>query len=446
MRRGRRALFSILLLWGLTTAGAAARGSDDPSRPASPYVHGEVLVHYAGQPGERELELPAGIGVREAVRSLRRAPSVVYANPNYRVEAAACAGPDDPGSAGVCGGWRGDQWNFLRGTPGGIDASGAWQHLRHMNRSGGRGVVVAVPDTGIAYRRSGDRFPRDPDLPGTGRFVSPKDYIDGDRLPLDKDGHGTHVASTIAQRTGNGLGLTGLAYGVRLMPIRILNRNEKGTAADVARGISFATRHGADVINLSLEFGPSVTSCNQIDGVCKALQQAAGHAVTVVAAAGNGDGPRIAYPAAVPDVLAVGATTIRGCLADYSDYGPRMNLVAPGGGADTTLDTGEQGCARKLGPDIRQYSLRSGAAAAGDFGRFGIVGLEGTSMSAAHVSAAAALVIASGVAGADPAPQAVRRRLACTATDRGVASWDRFYGWGLLNAGRATDPTVACSG
>jgi serine protease len=442
MRTARRAVAPILIASGLVAAAPPATASAAP--PPKPYVPGEVLVHYADRPGERELKLPPGVGVGEALRTLRRNPRVVYANPNYRVEAAAvCAGPNDPGSSRTCGGWRKDQWNFLA-AEGGVDALGAWQHLRRANRPGASGVVVAVLDTGVAYRRKGRRFRRDPDLPATRRFVSPKDYIDGDRLPLDKDGHGTHVAATITQRTNNGLGLTGLAYGAKLMPIRVLNRNERGTGSDVASGIGLASRHGADVINLSLQFGPSVTSCRQVRDVCGAIKRAVARGITVVAAAGNEDSSGVAYPGAANDVIAAGATTVRGCLADYSDYGPELDLVAPGGGDDAVLDTGEGACTGKSGPSIRQFSLRPGAASSGNFRKFGIVDLKGTSMAAAHVSAAAALVIASGVAGVDPRPSEVRDRLTCTATDRGAASRDRFYGWGLLNAARATDPAIVC--
>jgi len=450
--RARRGLAPILILGGLVAAtqisggpGPAAASGSRLGHEVAPaaYARGEVLVRYAGRPGERVVKLPDGVRVPEAVRSLRKTPGVAYANPNYLVHAAAtCRGPNDPGRSGGCGDWREDQWNFLAATKGGVEAHGAWANVHEANHAGARGVTVAVLDTGVAYRRKGHRFSRDPDLPGARRFVDPKDYIDDDPLPLDLDGHGTHVTGTIAQRTGNNLGLTGLAYGVKLMPLRVLNRNEKGEGSNVARGISFATRHGADVINLSLEFGPQITSCREIQGVCEALKHAIGQGVTVVAAAGNGDGSQVAYPAAARDVIAAGATTIRGCLADYSDYGRKLNLVAPGGGRDAAMDTGEPDCAGRPGPPIRQYGLRPDAAASGDFGKFGIVRLKGTSMSAAHVSAAAALVIASGVAGTDP--DAVAERLACTATDRGAAGRDRFYGAGLLNAARATDPTISC--
>jgi serine protease len=286
-----------------------------------------------------------------------------------------------------------------------------------------------VLDTGIAYRKVGKRFRRDPDLPPTHRFVAPKNYVGHGRFPLDEDGHGTHVASTIAQATRNHRGLTGLAFGVKVMPVRVLNRREKGTGSDVARGIRYAVRHGADVINLSLEFGPRVKRCEQVPNVCTAVRMAGARGVVVVAAAGNHHRARVAFPAAAPDTIAVGATTWRGCLARYSDFGLGLDLVAPGGGGDRP-NAGPQCHPSEKGYSIRQFSLKPRAAARGDFRRFGIVGMHGTSMAAAHVSAAAALLLAEGVT-----PGAVATRLECTATPLGSSL---RYGAGLLNAAQAT--------
>src|SRR5207244_2884249 len=124
---------------------------------------------------------------------------------------------------------------------------------------------------------------------------------------------------TIAEATNNGLGLAGLAYGAHLMPVRVLDSHLHGSAAAIARGIRFAYAHGADVINLSLTFGSGVTGCAQITAVCRAIKAATRHGALVVAAAGNSGGPAPMLPASAPKALAVGATTLRGCLAAYSD-------------------------------------------------------------------------------------------------------------------------------
>jgi serine protease len=426
---------------GLLAAGATPASAASPQSVASD----EVLVHYRGDPGEQRVSVPAGQSVTGTLTTLRDDPAVGYARPDYLVHAAGFW-PNDPGPGGR-GHWYEDQWNFLSPTKvvGGIGIRGGWQRLIADGHPGGKGVTVAVLDTGVAYRRKGHRYRRDPDLPATKRFVHPKDFVDGDRLPLDREGHGTHVTSTIAQATNNGLGLTGIAYGVKVMPIRVLNQNESGKGSDVARGIDFATAHGADVINLSLDFKPDVRHCEQIVSVCHAIQHAIHKGVTIVAAAGN-DGPRVVYPAAAKGVIAVGASTYRGCAADYSNSGDGLDLVAPGGGQDrTAATTGDVRCHPDAqGYDIRQYSLKPKAAKRGNFRKFGTVGLEGTSMSSAHVSGVAALVIASRVCGKHPSPRRLAGRLKDTAVDRGPPGWDAFYGDGLLDASRATSPRPAC--
>jgi serine protease len=424
-------------------AGATPASAASPQSAASD----EVLVHYRGDPGEQRVPVPAGQSVAGALTTLRDDPAVGYARPDYLVHAARFW-PNDPGQGGR-GHWYRDQWNFLPPTKvlGGIGVPGGWQGSIVDGHPGGKGVTVAVLDTGVAYRNKGHRYRRDPDLPATKRFVHPRDFVHDDRLPLDREGHGTHVASTIAQATDNGLGLTGIAYGVKVMPIRVLNKHESGKGSDVAKGIQFATAHGADVINLSLDFKPDVKHCEQIVSVCHAIQHARYEGVTIVAAAGNNDMSRVTYPAAAKGVIAVGGSTYRGCTADYSNYGDGLDLVAPGGGQDkAAATTGDVACRPDAkGYEIRQYSLSPGAAKHGNFRKFGIIGLQGTSMSAAHVSGVAALVIASHICGRHPSPRRVARRLKDSAVDSGSPGRDAFYGDGLLDASRAISPRTACS-
>jgi serine protease len=434
---------SLLLLGGLLAVQAARAPAASAARAFAP---DEVLVHYRGDPRETQVKVPAEQSVAGALARLRSDPAVAYAQPDYLVQAARFW-PNDPGGDSR-GRWYRDQWNFLSPTRvlGGIGMPGGWQRLIWDHNPGGQGVTVAVLDTGVAYRKKGHRYRKDPDLPPTKRFVHPKDLVDGDRVPLDREGHGTHVTSTIAQATDNGQGLTGVAYGVDIMPIRVLNRQETGTGSDVAKGIRFATRNGADVINLSLEFKPAVRHCHQVTSVCDAIEAAIDKGITVVAAAGNRDEPQVAYPAAAQGVIAAGASTYRGCAADYSSYGERLDLVAPGGGRDKSKAvTHDRRCQPNAqGYEIRQYSLLPGAADNGNYRKFGIVGLKGTSMAAAHVSGVAAMVIAEGVCGSHPAPSSVAKRLEDTAVDRGARGRDDLYGYGLLDAARAANPTDAC--
>ena len=150
----------------------------------------------------------------------------------------AGAVPDDPGRGT---GWQDIQWNFA--GPFGINAQQAWNNVATVGRPGGKGVVVAVLDTGVAYADRG-RYRRSPDLRGS-TFVSGYDFVSHDPYADDPQGHGTHVASTIAEWTDNARGLTGLAFGAKIMPVRVLDVDGSGDAATIARGVRFAVRKGA---------------------------------------------------------------------------------------------------------------------------------------------------------------------------------------------------------
>jgi serine protease len=307
------------------------------------------------------------------------------------------------------------------------------------NRPGGRGVTVAVLDTGVAYRDWGS-FRESPDFRST-RFVDPYDFVAGDPYPLDREGHGTFVAAMIAESTNNGVGLTGLAYGARIMPVRVLDADGNGDSATIARGIRYAVKHGAQVINLSLEFDISVTA-SQIPDIIHAIGFAHRHGVVVVAAAGNDSTPRLAYPAAAPAVISVGATTRDLCLAAYSNVGARLDLVAPGGGDDASLASDPDCHPFRNLPGVHQmtFSDFDSISPGANPTRFSLPGSYGTSMAAPMVSATAALVIASRVLGPDPSPDRILARLEQTATPLGAAQPNPDYGYGLLNAGAATAP------
>ena len=182
----------------------------------------------------------------------------------------------------------------------------------------------------------------------------------GNRYPLDREGHGTFVTGVIAESTNNGFGLTGLAYSATIMPVRVLDSSGYGDAATISKGIRYAVKHGAQVINLSLEFDPSVTAAD-IPGIVSAIRYAHQHRVVVVAASGNESESQIAYPARDADAISVGATTLDGCLANYSNGGPKLDLVAPGGGDDATLPDDPACHPNRNLPDIYQMTFGNAA-------------------------------------------------------------------------------------
>ena len=279
-----------------------------------------------------------------------------------------------------------------------MDAPEAWANVAADGAPGGKGVIVAVLDTGVAYANRGP-FRRSPDF-ARYEFVKGYDFVATTPTPTTATATAPSWPATIAEATDNRYGLTGLAYGARIMPVRVLDTEGEGEASTIAEGVRFAVNHGAQVINLSLEFSPGVTA-SDIPELIDALRYAHRRGVLVVAAAGNEGHTAIAYPARAPDVVAVGATTEHGCLADYSNDGSGLTLVAPGGGADANLP-GDPNCHPEQPPgrDIYQVTFTGSSPR-----RFGLpVGYEGTSMAAPHVAATAALIIASGVLGRHPTP------------------------------------------
>jgi serine protease len=428
-----RLLFLIAALAVMLTLPAGARGSD--------YVPDEVIVRYedgtsggvaaqvaeeAGADpvqalpgGSEQLQIDDGESVRETIAELRADPNVAYAVPNWKARAAA--GPtSDPGSR--------LQWNLFGEY--GINIVEAWALARNLGAPGGRGALVAVLDSGVAFERRG-RYRRAPDLRRS-TFVRPWDFVQRDRHPNDVYGHGTHVAGTIAQTTNNRLGTAGIAFNAKIMPLRVLDENGEGDSVAIARAIRYAARHRADVINLSLEFPAEVRSA-EIPDVLSALRYARNRGSVIVAASGNQADIAVAYPARAQSVIAVGANTVTGCQADYSNSGEDLDLVAPGGGADapnadSVWDSAHCTPDSFPRPIIQQTFIRG-------VRRFGLPrSYEGTSMASPHVSAIAALVIATGRLGSNPSPSLVEEHLEATArpTDRP----DR-YGAGLVDAAAA---------
>ncbi|MGH3263743.1 MAG: S8 family serine peptidase, partial [Trebonia sp.] len=330
--------------------------------------------------------------------------------------------------------WEGPSTSQRPTSPGGIDALDAWRNLIAAGRPGAKGVTVAVLDTGIAYRALGKRLhgrgPRirpSPDF-SPHEFVPGYNFVDNNRLPVDANGHGTHVAGTIGERTGNGLGVTGLAYGAKLMPVQVLNSLGRGRESNIAKGIRFATTHGAQVINMSFNFGCGKT----VPEVDEAIRFAAKKGIVMVASVGNrGSETCVSPPATEPHVIGVGGTTQGGCLGSYSLVGDGVDVVAPGGGPSVP------GCPSVAHGPIYQMTFKPN-----DTRSFGLPGIYvGTSMAAAHVSGVAAMVIASGVL-KEASPQSLNNRVAQRIRDttRSIGLPQSAQGAGLIDAARATDP------
>ena len=283
--------------------------------------------------------------------------------------------------------------------------------------SRGAGATVAVLDTGVAYADRGP-YRRAPDLAGT-RFVAGRDFVADDSYPNDvprsgdRRSHGTQIAGIIAQTAGNRIGGAGVAPEAAIMPVRVLDPDLSGSAKAIARGLRFAADHGADVANLSIA-GPKRSRVLE-----DAVEYASAKGVTIVAAAGNDGRPSVSWPAAYPEVIAVGAVGRDGARAPYSNYGSALDLVAPAG-AGSDVETG-------YGPadGVLAQTLKGG------LGTFCFCFTSSTSAAAAEVSGVVALLVGSGRA---TSPAAVRRALLSSARDLGPPGPDPEHGVGLVQA------------
>lgn len=335
---------------------------------------------------DEALTLAVGVDdVEGALERIRQNPNVEAAEPLMEVRASFT--PNDPKYS--------EQWNLRM-----IDMPKAWE------RNHGKGVVVAVLDTGIAYEDHDD-FKQVPDLKGV-KFVKGFDFVNDDEHANDDHGHGTHVAGTIAQATNNKEGVAGVAFEATLMPVKVLNHFGGGTTADIADAIRFAADKGANVINMSLGGG----GYSQV--MASAVEYARKKGVTVVAAAGNGGRARVEFPAAYPGAVAVSAVGPDGVLAPYSSYGKELDIAAPGG----DKRRGDQG-------GILQNTIDPRNPAQSVYASY-----QGTSMATPHVAAVAAMLYAAGAKG----PDEVEKALYAGAKKVADQAWSEQYGHGLLNA------------
>jgi len=352
------------------------------------------------------------------------------------------------------------QWNFPQ-----IDLERGWD----LQRGGSSSIVVAVLDSGIAYRDVTERFfnvqgftsggftypplgtidvdfARASDLATSAdRFVLPRDFIWGDNDPVDLDGHGTHVAGTIGELTNNNFGLAGVAFNVRLMPLKVISGDwddvfgspNVGTDEIVALGIRYAADNGAKVLNMSI----GRTGGGPAPAVEDAVRYAVGKGCFVAIAGGNeaeaGNPLEVLAEIAsrVNGAVAVAATDRSVRRAYYSSSGSYLELAAPGGsfrvGGDDgfvfqqTYDLDFTFTGALVFPGVPPSQYR-----APRFDVLAAVGFQGTSMATPHVSGLAALLMSQGVTN----PAAIEAAMERFATDLGAPGRDSEYGFGQISA------------
>jgi serine protease len=358
--------------------GLSLRFSSDPGR-----MH-NVTIATVGEP-----DMPS------VLDRLAHDPRVETVDPNYLLkltampmsESASGDFPDDPRFH--------EQWHMKM-----INVQQAWPI------SIGRDVVTAVIDTGVAYRQFDD-FHQVEDLDKTD-FKTGYDFVNKRTEALDDQCHGTHVAGTVAQSTNNGKGVGGVAFGTRIMPVKVLSRTGSGTLADVADGIRFSADNGATVINMSL--GGPFPSASLADAVAYAHKKG----TIVVCAAGNSATERKEYPAGFDEAVAVSSVNQDEGIAFYSNRGEHISFAAPGG------DT------RNYGPSggVLQNTIHPGNYRESNYFFF-----QGTSMAAPHAAGVAALIAATGVTNPDTIEWVIQK----TARPKDAPP-NAGYGAGVMNA------------
>jgi len=277
-----------------------------------------------------------------------------------------------------------DQWGLDQ-----IQSPRAWGITTGSNQ-----VIIAVIDSGVDLDH--------PDLQD--KIVTGWDFVNDDDQPDDDYSHGTHVAGIAAAVTDNDLGIAGVSWGARIMPVKVLDHSGSGYMADVISGMRYAADHGAQVLNLSL--GGLSNSQSLQDAVDYARNKGA----VVIAAVGNcGNGCTIdrtyyynpdMYPASCQNVVGVAATTSTDDQASFSEHNTSVDVSAPGTSIYSTIPNG--------------YGYK-----------------DGTSMATPFVSGLATLILSKWP---DYTPLQVETALFDNADDLGDAGWDEYFGHGRINA------------
>ena len=367
------------------------------------------------------LKVPPGRTINEMVEEYKQRPEVELAEPNYIRKAFAIPPPDDTYYVSD------DQWGLKQ-----IKAPAAWDI-----ETGTKSIVIAILDTGVEldhedlvdniWRNEGETEGDyiDNDENGYVDDINGWDFVNGDNGPDDDHddpvtgahSHGTHCAGIAAAVTDNNLGIAGVSWESEIMAVKVLNENGVGDEFDVVDGIDYAVDNGANIISMS--FGGNKSNLER-----QAINDAYSKGCLLVAASGNDNQPYVAYPAAYDNVIAVGATNQSDKRCDASDwgydlwgnpmgsnYGKELDVVAPGDNILSTVRT--------------------------DKGKYASSG--GTSMAVPFVAGLAALIWSHN---SSLTNSEVRDIIRSSADDIGSGGWDKYTGYGRINAERALDLAI----
>ncbi|HWQ65989.1 MAG TPA: S8 family serine peptidase [Methanospirillum sp.] len=431
--------------------------SDSPvtAEPTAPYVPGQVIVRYKSQTsdfiaasvateqltsldaqvvddfsaeglkGMQKIEVGDEISVQEAIAELNNSQYVAYAEPNYIISLSLPSNPEPPGPEQVgalaASGAPNDprfseQWNLENtgqgsGTSGAdISALDAWART-----TGSSQVIVAIIDTGVDYNHpdlAQNIWTNPGEVPGNGidddgngyvDDVHGWDFINNDNDPMDDNGHGTHCAGVVGAVGNNGVGISGVNWNVKIMPLKFLRADGNGDTAASLNAIAYARRMGADVISCS--WGGTARSQSLQDAI------AATDKLVVCAAGNSGTNNDVIqhYPSGFDNaqIISVAASDASDGMPSYSNYGPlTVDVAAPG---DWILST---------------YPSSLG---------YQYIKMKGTSMATPHVSGLAAMLLAvnSGLSTAQ------QKQMIMDYADRVPAFSGKIVSGGRINAGKS---------
>lgn len=412
--RKRFSVLIFVLLYFIMSTNLVAFGLNG-SNPQTDYLADEIIVKFkpgkggsargrlsteagvqsvgkGNKLGAEKFKVPKSKTVDQLVLELAQDPDVEYVEPNYVSQIVAQSTP----------------WGVTK-----IQSDSAWAAGSGYD---GSGVIVAVLDTGVRHTHedlaanmwtnAGETAANGIDDDGNGYVddVRGWDCVYQDNDPSDIHGHGTHVAGTIAA-VNNGVGVIGVAPGAKIMAVKVLGDGGTGSHMAIAEGIIYAADNGAKVINMSLgSYSSSTTMAN-------AINYAVGQGVTVIAAAGNDNTSSAHYPAAYSNVIAVAATDSNDAKASFSNYGAYIDVSAPGVSISSTYNSSDATYAS----------------------------MNGTSMATPHVAGAAAIILERfpGLT-----PFQVQQQLQVTSLDNYSPGWDKYYGWGRINAWRGIENVI----
>lgn len=375
---------------------------------ASHYHIRDAVVHFVRQPDNRQLDQikrdinavsvqqigdtfvfrSKNIETEQLIQYFRQKWNIEYAEPHYLYMTNETYGtfneeeiiPNDALYSDY-------QWNLPS-----IETEKGWKVSKGNDQ-----VIVAVLDTGVQSNH--------PDLKG--KLLQGTNLVNEETDPDDDVGHGTHVAGIIGASVNNGEGVAGVSWYNKIMPVKVLDNSGSGSTYTVAKGIIWATDHGAKVINMSLG------NYAQADFLHDAIKYAYEHDVVLVAASGNDNTDRPGYPAAYPEVFAVAATDSNKQKASFSNYGDYIDAAAPGDGIASTYPGS-------------QYAA-----------------LSGTSMASPHVAALAGLIRS---VNPDLKNTEVMDIMRNSAIDLGAKGKDDYFGYGEIDVDKALQAAAGYNG